>query len=52
MMEKVILYKFTYIPLIKKNDSQLKQQNDKQPKKKKSPNLLKNKSNVSKKNHV
>ena len=33
-MEKVSLYKFTYIPLLK-NDAQLKQKNDKQPKKKK-----------------
>ena len=41
MMEKVILYKFTYIPLIKKNDSQLKQQNDKQPKKKKITQFIK-----------
>ena len=33
-MEKVSLYKFTYIPLLK-NDAQLKQKNDKQPKKEK-----------------
>ena len=32
--EKVSLYKFTYTPLLK-NDSQLKQKIDKQPKKKK-----------------
>ena len=40
-MEKVSLYKFTHTPLLK-NDDQLKQKSDKQPKKKKkSPNLLK-----------
>ena len=33
-MEKVSMYKFTHIPLLK-NDDQLKQINDKQPKKKK-----------------
>ena len=49
-MEKVSLYKFTHIPLLK-NDGQLKQKSDKQPKKKKkkqSPNLLKNKNHVPK----
>ena len=55
-MEKVSLYKFTYIPLLK-NDAQLKQKNDKQPKKKKKKynhaNLLKNKNHVlKKKNHI
>ena len=41
------LYKFTYIFLLK-NDVQLKQKSDKQPKKKKSnhPNILKNKNHV------
>ena len=39
-MEKVSLYKFTHILLLK-NDSQLKQKSDKQPKKKQSPKLLK-----------
>ena len=33
-MEKVSLYKFTHTPLLK-NDGQLKQKSDKQPKKKK-----------------
>ena len=51
-MEKVSLYKFTYTLLLK-NDGQLKQKTDKQPKKKKkkkqSPNLLKNKNHVPKK---
>ena len=42
-MEKVSLLKFTYIFLLK-NDDQLKQVNDKQPKKK--PNSLKNKKHV------
>ena len=32
-MEKMSLYKFTHTPLLK-NDVQLKQKNDKQPKKK------------------
>ena len=42
-MEKMSLYKFTYIFLLK-NDVQLKQKSDKQPKKKKqSPNLFKKK---------
>ena len=42
------LYKFTHIPLLK-NDGQLKQKSDKQPKKEKqSPNLLKNKNHVPK----
>ena len=52
-MKKVNLYKFTHTPLLK-NDDQLKQKSDKQPKKKKkhSPNLLTNKNNVQKKNHV
>ena len=54
-MEKVSLYKFTHIPLLK-NDDQLKKKSDKQPpqkkKKKQSPNLLKNKNHVPKKNHV
>ena len=48
------LYKFTHTPLLK-NDGQLIQKSDKQPKKKKkkqSPNLLKNKNHVPKKNHV
>ena len=42
------LYKFTYIFLLK-NDVQLKQKSDKQPKKKKKsnhPNILKNKNHV------
>ena len=39
-MEKVSLYKFTHTSLLK-NDGQLKQKNNKQPKKKQSPNLLK-----------
>ena len=43
-MEKVSLYKFTHILLLK-NDGQLKQKSDK----KKSPNLLKNKNHVPKK---
>ena len=41
-MEKINLYKFTYIPLLK-NDAQLKQKSDKQPKNKTKynhPNLL------------
>ena len=49
-MEKVSLYKFTHIPLLK-NDGQLKQKSDKQPKKKKkkqTPNLLKNKNHIPK----
>ena len=43
-MENVSLNKFTHRPLLK-NDGQLKQKSDKQPKKKKkqSPNLLKKK---------
>ena len=45
-MEKVSLYKFTHILLLK-NDGQLKQKSDQ--KKKKSPNLLKNKNHVPKK---
>ena len=49
--EKVSLYKFTYTPLLK-NDSQLKQKIDKQPKKNQSSSLLKNKNHVPKKNHV
>ena len=49
MIEKVNLYKFIHILLLK-NDSQLKQINDKQPKKKKqSLNSLKNKNHVQKK---
>ena len=49
-IEKMSLYKFTYISLLK-NDDQLKQKSDKQRKKKKkqSPNLLKNKNHVQKK---
>ena len=47
-MEKVSLYKFTHTPLLK-NDGQLIQKSDKQPKKKHSPNLLKNKNHVQKK---
>ena len=47
-MEKMSLYKFTYIPLFK-NDSQLKQKSNKQPEKKKSTKLLKNKNHVKKK---
>ena len=40
-MEKVSLYKFTNIPLLK-NDAQLKQKSGKQPKKKKqSPKFIK-----------
>ena len=43
------LYKFTHTPLLK-NDDQLKQKSDKQPKKKKkSPNLLKTENHVPKK---
>ena len=42
------LYKFIHILLLK-NDSQLKQINDKQPKKKQSLNSLKNKNHVQKK---
>ena len=42
--EKVSLYKFTHILLLK-NDSQLKKKSDKQPKKE-SPKLLKNKNHV------
>ena len=47
MMEKVSLYKFTHVPLLK-NDVQLKPKSDRQPKKKKnqSPKFIK------KKNHV
>ena len=45
--KKVNLYKFTHTLLLK-NDSQLKQKSDKQPKKN-PPNLLKNKKNVPKK---
>ena len=48
-MEKVSLYKFTHIPLLK-NDGQLRQKSDQ--KKKQLPNLLKNKNQVKKKNHV
>ena len=45
-MEKMSLYKFTHISLLK-NDGQLKQKSDKQPKKKKqSPNLLKSKNHI------
>ena len=49
-MEKMSLYKFTHTPLLK-NDGQLIQKSDKQPKKKNkhSPNLLKNKNHVHKK---
>ena len=52
-MEKVNLYKFTYTPLLK-NDGQLKQKVTNNPKKKQSPNLLKNKNQIpkKKKNHV
>ena len=51
-MEKMSLYKFTHTPLLK-NDDQLKQKSDKQPKKKKqSPNLLKNKNHVRKKKKI
>ena len=39
-IKKMSLYKFTHTPLLK-NDGQLKQKNNKQPKKKQSPNLLK-----------
>ena len=46
-MEKVSLYKFTHILLLK-NYGQLKQKSD-QKKKKQSPNLLKNKNHVPKK---
>ena len=42
-MEKLSLYKFTHIPLLK-NDGQLKPKSD--PKKKQLPNLLKNKNQV------
>ena len=44
-IEKVSLLKFNHIFLLK-NDDQLKQINDKQPKKKKKPNSLKNKNHV------
>ena len=48
-MEKMSLYKFTYMFLLK-NDVQLKQKSDKQPKKIKiksnHPNILKNKNHV------
>ena len=45
-MEKISLYKFNYIPLLK-NDTQLKQKSDKQVKKKiNHPNLLKTKNHV------
>ena len=47
--EKVSLYKFIYILLLK-NDAQLKQKSDKQKKKYNHPNLLKNKNHVPKKN--
>ena len=50
-MEKINLYKFTYIPLLK-NDAQLKQKSDKQPKNKTKynhPNLLYKKKIMSKK---
>ena len=47
-IEKVSMYKFTHIPLLK-NDSQLKQKSDKQPKINKSPKLLKIKNHVQKK---
>ena len=48
-MEKVSLYKFTHILLLK-TDGQLKQKSDKPKKKKKqSPNLLKNKNHVPRK---
>ena len=44
-MEKVSLYKFTHVPLLK-NDAKLKQKSEKQPHTKKKkynhPNLLKN----------
>ena len=50
-MEKVSLYKFTNIFLLK-NDGQLKQKSDKK-KKKQSPNLLRKKSCPKKKeNHI
>ena len=50
-MEKTSLYKFTYILLLK-NDVQLKQKSDKQPKKnKQSSNLLK-KNQVKKKKKI
>ena len=49
-MEKVSLYKFMHILLLK-NEAQLKQKSDKQPKKKINHlNLLKNKNHVHKKN--
>ena len=47
-MEKVSLYKFTHILLLK-TDGQLKQKSDKPKKKKQSPNLLKNKNHVPRK---
>ena len=52
-IDKVSLYKFTYTPLLK-NDGQLKQKVTNNPKKKQSPNLLKNKNQIPKikKNHV
>ena len=45
-MEKISLYKFIHISLLK-NDTQLKQKGDKQPKN--NPNLSKNKNHVLKK---
>ena len=50
-MEKVSLYKFIHTPLLK-NDGQLIQKSDKQPKKKQSPNLLKYKNHVQKKKKI
>ena len=45
------LYKFTHISLLK-NDAQLKQKSDKQPKKKKQSPIFIKKKFVKKKNHV
>ena len=51
-MKKMSLYKYTHIPLLK-NDAQLKQKSDNQPKKKKNHlNLLKNKTCPQKKSLV
>ena len=48
---KMSLYKFTHIPLLK-NDAQLKQKSDKQPKKKKSHKFIFKKIILKKKNHL
>ena len=48
-MEKMGLYKFTHIPLLK-NDVQLKPKSDKQEKKNQSPKFIIKKNHVKKKN--